>query len=222
MFSADGSRIIFGSNRGGSWGIYQRAVDGSGDDELLYESAPRKQPSGVSPDGATLLFMQNVPETGADVWALPLQPQAGPRTPVPISVTESLDGFAVFSPDGKWIAYCGGDRLEGDQIYVVPFPPTGARTRLSTSFGSAPRWSTDGDAVFFGMPDFTIMRVPVSTTGGVVRAGVPAKWLTLPALFGHLAFLPDRSGTRALAPIAQRLTNQSLTVAVNWRALLEK
>jgi Tol biopolymer transport system component len=150
VFSPDGRYVAFTSTRTGSGDLYRRAADGSGDDELLFESNTRKVPTGFSPDGSLLLFNQSVPETGADMWSLPLK---DPRTPVPVLVTWSLEGYASFSPDGKWIAYCSGEAGEGDQVYVSPYPTNGSRVPLSTAYRASPLWNATGRAVLFGTPD---------------------------------------------------------------------
>ena len=216
VFSPDGRYVAFTSRRTGAGDLYRRAADGSGDDELLFESDTRKVPTGLSPDGSLLLFNQSVPETGADVWALPL---TAARTPVPVLVTPSLEGYASFSPDGKWIAYCSGEPGEGDQVYVSPYPANGSRTRLSTAFGSSPLWSATGRAVLFGTPDGTVLRAELSFTQGIIRPSVPTPLVKAPSLFGHLSFALDRSAMRVLSPTPQN-SNDSLTVTVNWPALL--
>src|SRR5262245_26414424 len=184
-FSPDGTRIAFSSTRNGVPGIYWRRADGSGADELLYESPYPKYVSSFSPDGTLLIFEQTTPESGADVWALPL---TGARIAVPIAATESLEGSGTISPDGRWIAYCAGDPGEGDQIFIAPYPPDGSRIRLSTSFGSSPQWGPTGREVYYGVPDGNIMRVELTADGGTIRASVPKPWLKAPALFSHLSF----------------------------------
>ena len=41
IWSADGSRIVFGSRRNSKWGIYQKLSNGTGNEELLFESDVR-------------------------------------------------------------------------------------------------------------------------------------------------------------------------------------
>ncbi len=216
VFSPDGRYVAFTSTRTGSGDLYRRAADGSGDDELLLQSGPRKVPTGFSPDGSLLLFNQSVPETGADIWALPMD---APRTPVPVLVTRSLEGYATFSPDGKWIAYCSGEAGEGDQVYVSPYPTNGWRTRLSTTYGASPLWSANGRAVLFGTPDGTVKRTELSFTEGTIRPSLPTPLVRAPSLFGHLSFALDRSAVRVLSPTPLS-SNESLTITVNWPALL--
>ena len=219
VFSPDGRYVAFGSDRNGARDLYRRAADGSGDDELLYQSNVPKFPTGFSADGTQLLFSQSLPETGADVWVLPMR---GDRKPQPVLTTASLEGYGALSPDGKWIAYCSGEAGEGDQVYVSPYPPTGSRVRLSTTYGSSPQWSANGREVYYGTPDGTVMRVALTFTGDGVRAGTPTPLIKTPTLFTHLGFVLDRSAARVLAPVSSLSSTQSLTATVNWRAIVER
>jgi Tol biopolymer transport system component len=212
VYSPDGRFVVFGKGTGD---LYRRAADGSGADELLFASPIRKIPTDISPDGSVLLFTQSI--KGPDIWELPLN---GPREPRALVSTTSLEGNAQFSPDGRWFVYCSGVLGEPDQIYLEPYPPTGARTRLSTIEGSSPKWSADGKMVYYGTPDGRIMRVPVTTSGSSVRAGVAETVVTAPVLFGHNAFEIDaNSRILSLSPDSER-RREPATVILNWPALL--
>jgi Tol biopolymer transport system component/tRNA A-37 threonylcarbamoyl transferase component Bud32 len=215
VYSPDGQHVVMSRGTGD---LYRRAADGSGGDELLLASPSRKRPSDISPDGSVLLFQQGDAETGADIWALPL---TGERRPRPLVATAAQEGFAQFSPDGRWIAYCGSNSGEPDQVFVEPYPPTGARTRLSTTHGSSPKWSANGREIYYGTPTSQIMRVSLTMSGGVVRAGVPEFVVTAPLLFNHNAFvLDERSRILALSPESNQ-KREPATVILNWPALLK-
>jgi eukaryotic-like serine/threonine-protein kinase len=217
VYSPDGKHIVFSSSRAGNSDLYRRAADGSGSDELLFASPIRKTPSAISPDGTVLLFGQSGVTTGPDIWAMPL---TGDRTPRPLVITSASEGNGQFSPDGRWIAYCAGESGDADQVFVEPYPPTGARTRLSTTQGSSPRWSTGGREIYYGTPTGQIMRVAVTMSGGSVRAGVPEAVLTAPELFSHNGFVLDaRSRILALSPDTNR-RREPATVILNWRSLV--
>jgi WD40 repeat protein len=56
VWSPDGSRIVFTSNRGGTFDLYQKAVNGGGTDEPFYKSGEGKGPNSWSPDGKYLVY----------------------------------------------------------------------------------------------------------------------------------------------------------------------
>ena len=72
---------------------------------------------------------------------------------------------AVFSPDGKWLAYTS-EGSSGAAVYVQPVPPTGAKYQISndTESGHHPVWSPDGKELFFNPgPGFQLRVVRVVT-----------------------------------------------------------
>ncbi|MGH7469412.1 MAG: hypothetical protein ACRENP_15790 [Longimicrobiales bacterium] len=60
--------------------------------------------------------------------------------------------FNQLSPDGKWLAYTsrGMNRWE---IFLEPFPLTGKRQKISLAGGEEPRWSPQGDRLYYRYRD---------------------------------------------------------------------
>ena len=59
---------------------------------------------------------------------------------------------AVFSPDGKLVAYASREGRTSSAVYVQPFPPTGGtRYQISKNEGDPhhPVWSPNGKELFF-------------------------------------------------------------------------
>ena len=115
VWSPDGRSVAWMSNRGGQWGLYRKAADGSGNDELL--AAPKK--SRISPIGRTTGSSSS--RLNGDLHALPVSPDAaGNRTPVPVIQSTGRERGAYVSPDNRWIAYMSNESGR-DEIYVQPF-----------------------------------------------------------------------------------------------------
>ncbi len=76
------------------------------------------------------LLVYNVLGKSADIWILPMEVngQRSRKSPFPFLVTEFNEGQAVFSPDGRWIAYTSDESGQAE-VYVRPFPWT--RRRIS-------------------------------------------------------------------------------------------
>ena len=85
VWSPDGRRIAFRSNRSGVYDLYAKDANGVGDEELLVKSPHDKIPTGWSPDGRFLVYYEFDPKTKADIWVLPLE---GDRKPFPFLKTE--------------------------------------------------------------------------------------------------------------------------------------
>jgi hypothetical protein len=69
VWSPNGRRILFASNRGGDWDIYSQPADGSRPPEVLLKRASDQFPCPFAADG-TLLFTEIGPKTGRDLWTL--------------------------------------------------------------------------------------------------------------------------------------------------------
>ncbi len=146
IWSPDGTRLAFQSDRGGDQAIYVQRVDGSGRAERLTKagSGESQVPESWSPDGRYILVSV---AKGVDFSLSTLSVADGRLTP--FGVTSQRPISAVFSPDGRWIAY-SLSRLAGlaysDQgVFVQPFPSTGAvyqAPRVQIDFH--PVWASDG------------------------------------------------------------------------------
>ena len=82
-----------------------------------------------------------------DVWTLVRDGEKAPE--VLYDIPGMVHHAPEFSPDGKWIAYGTADNPGDQDIYVEPFPPTGARRRISRNGGTHPMWSPDGSELFY-------------------------------------------------------------------------
>ena len=155
IWTPDGERITFASDRDGSWRIYSQPANGTDVAEpLTAESGPdtRIWPDSWSPDGQTLSFSQS--SSGDDgVWTLELDNASEPE--LFYDITDGSDQFgSSFSPDGNWIAFHSDLAGEtGGQVHVLPFPATGVEPRQVTQDGGMfPLWARAGDELFYRRP----------------------------------------------------------------------
>jgi dipeptidyl aminopeptidase/acylaminoacyl peptidase len=225
MWSPDGSRIVFSSNRSGAGDLYQKSSSGVGQDEVLLKSDHGKIPDDWSSDGRFILYQDLDPKTGWDLWALALTRD---RKPQPLLTTSSHERQGRFSPDGRWMAYVS-DESGTNQVYVQSFPLSGGKWQISTSGGVQPRWRRDGKELFF-MADAAsgitrdAMAVEVDTSDThLFRATIPQKLFTLGPYVSNSAAGARNSWD--VTPDGQRFLVVSnptatavppVTVVVNW------
>ncbi len=62
--------------------------------------------------------------------------------------SESSQSSSAFSPDGRWLAYSSGESGTV-QVFVQPFPKTGAKHRVTQQEAALPLWSPDGKELFY-------------------------------------------------------------------------
>ena len=72
FWSPDGARIVFGSNKGGQFDIYQKPAGGLGAEEPLVTSDQFKLATGISTDGRFLMLQSTAAETSSDLWVAPM------------------------------------------------------------------------------------------------------------------------------------------------------
>lgn len=147
-WSPDGSRVIFASNRAGSWDIYSQRADGAEPAEVVLQRPYDQIPYAMLRDG-TLLYLEITPATSRDLWTL--SPD-GKTTP--LRVTPYNEGEARFSPGvssasgAGWVAYTS-DESGRREVYVQAYPGGGNRVAISTEGASQPRWSPDGKELYY-------------------------------------------------------------------------
>ncbi len=146
LWTPDGRRVSFRSNRDGPYNIYWQVVDGGGSAERLTTSDSVQRPRSWSPDGKVLAFDQLGTDTGWDLWTLSLDAARNPR-PEPFLETEADERFAMFSPDGGWLAYQSNESGQYE-IYVRSFPSPGSKRLVSAGGGTNPRWNPNGRELF--------------------------------------------------------------------------
>jgi serine/threonine-protein kinase len=167
VWTSDSRRVVFQSNREGDLALFWQRADGTGTAERL--TKPVKNEAHValsaSPDGAVLLVDRTV-DARTTLVALSLED----RTMTAFGGVESdTPTGAVFSPDGKWVAYSSRDAAQSSAVYVQPFPATGAKFQISPAVedGHHPVWSADGRELLYNPgPGGRLAAVAVSTAKG--------------------------------------------------------
>jgi len=192
IFSPDSKRVVYSSLREGTWGLYIKAVDGSGSEERVHSSGRAMVPMSWSPDSRFIVFWD---QTGFE-WVLPL---AGDRTPVRLIAGDNgQSSHSQISPDGKWVAYNAGGN-----IWVRGFPDGAKPVQVSVETGLFPRWRGDGREIYytssvsFGM----IMAVAVTATADSIEVAKPQPLFDTEYInFNH----PSNYHTFAVSPDGQR------------------
>ena len=219
IWSPDGSRVVFTSNRKGHFDLYEKAVGGAGLEVLLLASSQDKSPQDWSMDGRYVLYQNVAPNGNQDLWALPLE---GERTPVPIAQTDAAELNGQFTPDGKWVAY-QSDESGRFEIYVQPFPGPGAKIRVSTGGGVQVRFRRDGKELFYLTLGGRLMAVPLAFArdGRAVEVGtaVPLFAVHVLQLYGiniRHQYIVSPDGQRFLVDTSVE-PPAPIAVILNWK-----
>ncbi len=212
IWTPDGRHIAYYGARSGNRGIYWIASDGSGKPELLATIEAPAVPCSFTPDGKALVFSQRGSDKISHLWTLPMPGAAGQRKPALLHDTMFSESDAQISPDGRYLAYISQES-GASEVYVQPFPGPGAKTRISTQGGVAPRWSRNGRELFYWNPGRIGMLAVDVQTGNSFRAGLPRD--VVKAFSGSTwDVAPD--GNRFLIEVFPSGNNLRMETVVNW------
>ncbi len=179
VWTPDGRRIVFWSNRDVQQNLYWQRVDGTGDAQRLTNSPHPQSAASWHPGGRILAFQETRPQTFADLMVVAIEGDEltgwKPGTPTSFLSTAALEREPMFSPDGKWLAYQANDtgRFE---IYVRPFPGPGGTWLISTAGGITPTWSRTRRELLYRSPENQLMVAAYTASGDSFRAEKPRLW----------------------------------------------
>jgi serine/threonine-protein kinase len=162
VWSLDGARIAYHHHTKGEPGyegysLLVRAADGTGRVDTV---ADLVAPNFV-PDGRHLTAIRLL-ETGSkwDLMEVPLDRSSSPRMLVQGN-PRAMEGRV--SPKGDVMAYMSEESGEWE-VYLTRYPACEGKWQVSVAGGQWPRWSTNGDRLFFAQAE-DIMVVDVSGAG---------------------------------------------------------
>lgn len=158
IFSPDGGRVMFSSDRRKTTDLYMKGVGGMNNEEVVFSSPLEKYVTSWSPDGSSvLLSTRGDPKTKWDVLLLPL---TGEKKPVPLCQSEFSEWIGMFSPDGRWVAY-QSDESGRYEVYVRSVDPRGGRWQVSSSGGDGLRWPRRSNEIIYVSADRKVMSATV-------------------------------------------------------------
>ena len=217
IWSPDGSRVAFESNRNGTYDIYVKSTSGSLPEKPLIQGGSQfKHPTSWTPDGRTLVFYQLTPRTGFDIWSVPAD---GSGPPVPYLQTPFDELYPFLSPDGRWMLYTS-DESGTPELYVQSFPTPGHKYQVTTGGCFIGVWRSDGKEIVLIGPDAqTFYSADVLESGEIFRTSPPRLLFRGPP--NSTGFSLTHDGQRIIMPVPEgRAAAASITVVLDWQAAL--
>jgi serine/threonine protein kinase/Tol biopolymer transport system component len=214
MWSGDGRRVYYGSNRGG-FHIYSRAADGTGSEELLVDNPDAQMPFWLAPENRMLFFKG--PYQAADIGSLNLNNPTDVQWLLHSKYTERNPAV---SPNGKWIAYESNESGQ-NEIWVRPYPDVD-RARISIGPGLHARWAPGGNELYYRNADWGMMAVPLRFSpefqAGVPRQLFPNNRYYRETIAGGVAYDVAPDGRFLMTQAIAETSNSKMMISVvtNW------
>jgi serine/threonine-protein kinase len=225
MWTPDSARVTFVSDRDGTTAIDLQRIDGHAPERLRLVSSYGR-PDSWSPDGSTLAYRSaGADESSAAIWTL--EPGTG-REPVVFHDLPGSDQYeSAFSPDGKWLAYTSTE-TGADEVFVQPFPATGAKVRVTQRGGGFPIWSPNGRELFYRRSfdrglnrshGARLFAVDIATNNGVEfgpERELPVKGFLVFNSYRDYDIAPDNKRFLMVFPAGGSADPPRITVVQNW------
>jgi len=216
VWSPDGKRVMFTSNREGGRDIYEQTANGADDAESILVSKGRlTDVDDLAADGRYVIY-DTAGGADSELWLLPL---FGEREPFPFVQGTFGARAARFSPDGRHVAYASTETGRSE-IYVQTFPEHLGKWQISSNGGSEPAWRHDGKELFYLSPDDKMIAVEVNTGSGEFQAGAPqplfqAQLVQGPSWRNRYVVSADGQRFLTLTPAGETVINP-IIVVLNW------
>ena len=233
VWSPDSRRLVYLWDR--SWPrLALSSLDGTPDPEPLPNTG-FMAPTDWSPDGRFILYTNSAlpaitQRFPSDVFAIDM---VRGRKVIPLLKTQFFEYGAVFSPDGKWLAFLS-DESGKAEIYVQAIDRgddslrvTGERFLISRQGAQCLRWRKDGRELYYLSLDGQVYAVPLAFRPAAVHAGKPEALFTIDAearstLHSGVAFDVSADGSRFVIPSITPGESSALVVLQDWESLVTK
>jgi len=210
-WTPDGQRVMYVAAPKPANSLWWQPADGSGAAELVYQGPDAIREGVFTPDGKTVIYRMDTPDSNRDIYALPLD---GKRTPVPLLTSIDDDKQPRVSPDGKWLAYVS-NQSGREEVYVRPLAGAGARVAVSTGGGGEALWARDGTRLFYRAGGW-LMAARVVTAPSFAVLGRDTLFdapYTSDLFHPNYDVAPDGKSFVMIRPVEQ---DRQLIMVVNW------
>jgi len=226
VWSPDGSMIAYYGNRQ----ILLRHADTDANPVEVAKTDLTAYLHDWSRDRRYITYTRVVPKGGDDLMALPMSGDKAAGAPFLVFHTAERSLYTALSPDSQWLAL-STNKGDSYEVFVTPFSDQtkaegrGPRWQVSTHGGVDPKWSPQGNQIYFLSRDFKKLLVADFKPGNPPTTSAPREMFDW-----NFSWNPGIRNSYSVDPATGRFLivhrlNQAyapITVLSNWAALLNK
>jgi Tol biopolymer transport system component len=224
VWSFDGSRILYGSERPDGVEWYIKPSSGAAEEVLAFKATRPGAPASWTRDGVVLYNDFAGP---SEIRAVNLTVPLAERKPLLVASSQGNDIIPRLSPDDRFVVYAS-DESGRIEIWVRPLntanleSPASPKWMVSKNGAQAGGGVWRGNEIFFISADNKMMSVEVTTQPSFETKGAARELLPVPV--GVFFFDVSKDGRKFLMPLPTGSeTRQSpFQVVLNWTAMLKK
>jgi serine/threonine protein kinase len=224
VWSPDGKELVYEARDSDKYSLRRRPVDGHTPEQVIYaeDVHSRYLPIDWSPDGKFLSIHMIDKDGLFSNWMLPMTvPNAKAFRPAATADLKVSEYEGRFSADSRWICYFAYETGR-PEVFVVPFPGSGAKSQISTAGGWLARFSRG--EIFYATLGNDLMASTIYTGTGFHAEPVHRLFhLDFPNVISSFPLYdvsPD--GQRFAVLSVDRTRSSSISLVTNWPAQLKK
>ena len=147
VWSRDGKFIYYLSQKSGVLGVYRMRPGGGGSADSVFANQSNGYTGIPIGAGDTLVTVGSElnGRSGTDIALIHVGP---PGRIEPLFASPFDEGWAIPSPDGKWLAFAS-DESGRQEVYLHPLSLEGVKVQVSIDGGGEPVWAVNGRELFY-------------------------------------------------------------------------
>ena len=198
VWRPNGRQVALARSRARDFDLVLTDVDRDRASRVLLEAPLNQFPESWSADGRSLVYAEEHPETGYDLWLL-RQRDDRSWAPEPLVRTANHEAFGAISPEGRYVAFTSTSGARRPDVLVIDLEGDREPLRVSPDGGGYPFWSSAGDRLHYVRGD-ALVTVPTER----LDRGVDAAGLTSTAVEGLYLAGAVTSGDRIVVATLDR------------------
>lgn len=218
VWSPDGKKIYFSSNRTNVFAVYEKNSNGTGDEKMVFDTTYPAYVTDISADGNKLLLSLNT--QGQQKWDIGLY-DIPTKKYTPLLTSEFSEWVGTFSPDARWFTYQSNETGRYE-IYIRPTDGSPSKWQVSTNGGEGSRWLRNGSEIVYSLNDQRVFSASVAVSGNQITVGNTRQVFSIDGGYQTTVLDVSFDGKKLLTNrVLNTQTLKSASLIIDWQRMVE-